>query len=103
MGNEESATKVQDRSGVQLPGILTGLAGLPEGAMVTEKALADRFGVVPRTIRRMVARRELPPPIAVGGRSVWFADRVLAWLTAEAERREREAERHLDKVRRLAV
>lgn len=97
------SASVEATADTQPAGVLTELAMLPENALLTEDALAKAFGVVARTIRRMVTRRELPPPIPVGGRSVWFAGRVLAWLAAEAERREREAERHAAKIRRMAV
>lgn len=74
-------------------GVFSYLATLPEDTMLTEKAMAEAFNVCARTIRRMVTRYEIPPPIAVGGRSCWFAGKVLAWLHEAAERGAREAEK----------
>lgn len=79
-------------------GIFTALAELPGRAILTEAAMAKAFGVTGRTIRRMVARYELPPPMSISGRSTWFAGRVLAWLEGRAERQEREAGRVLSKI-----
>ena len=80
---------------------ITALADLPERALVDEPYLADVFGVTPRTIRRMVARCELPPPISVANRSVWMVGRLLSYLDAAAERAQREGEERAKKIRRL--
>lgn len=79
-------------------GIFAALALLPEKAILTEAAIAKAFGVTGRTIRRMVARHELPPPITISGRSVWFAGRVLSWIERAAERQEHDAERMIAKM-----
>jgi predicted DNA-binding transcriptional regulator AlpA len=75
------------------PGIVIGLAALPDKAVLDVGALAAVLHVAPRTVRRMVYRCELPPPVPLGGRRVWLAGRVLAHLAESAERAEREAER----------
>jgi predicted DNA-binding transcriptional regulator AlpA len=64
---------------------LTGLADLPERALLDETALAAALACSKRTVRQMVARHELPPPIPLAGRSTWVAGRVLAWIEAAAE------------------
>jgi len=78
------------------------LARLPERTLLDEKRLAAALGVVPRTLRRMVGRFELPPPVPLAGRSVWFAGRVLAYIEATADRVEREAERRARKISQLS-
>lgn len=88
---DSSATNTSQRH--EKSGVLVGLANLPPKALVDEYALAGAFCVTPRTIRRMIARHELPPPIRVAGRSQWLVDRVLSHLDARAERAAREAER----------
>ena len=82
----------------RVPGVYDELARLPAQAMVDEKTLAAALGVTGRTVRRMVARLELPPAIQVAGRSVWFAGRVLAWLEAQAERNEQDAQRQQKRI-----
>jgi len=73
--------------------VIVALAKLPERAVVDEAALARALGVSKRTLRRMVARFEMPPPVRLAGRSTWIVGRVLAWFEARAERAARDAER----------
>jgi len=54
------------------------LARLPEKTIVDEGHLAQILKVSTRTIPRMVARRELPPPFRMGKRRCWFTGRILA-------------------------
>ena len=85
------------------PGILIdGLARLPEKTLLDEARLASLLCVTPRTVRRMVSRFELPPSISLGGRSVWFAGRILAHIEEAAERAERDASRRAKKISALA-
>jgi predicted DNA-binding transcriptional regulator AlpA len=73
--------------------VISALAKLPERAIVDERALADALHVSKRTVRRMVSRGELPPPVPFAGRSMWQVQAVLAWFEARAARASREAER----------
>ena len=81
--------------------IITKLAELPGEALLDEEALADTLGVTKRTIRRMVGRYELPPPVSFAGRSMWQVGRVLSWFDTRAERLAREAERGAQRLRHL--
>ena len=81
--------------------IITRLAELPRGTLLDEKALAKVLSVTRRTIRRMVGRYELPPPVRFSGRSMWQAGRVLDWFEARADRLAREAERSARRLREL--
>lgn len=78
------------------------LARLAAGTILDEARLASIFKVVPRTIRRMVSRHELPPAIPLGGRSVWLAGRVLAYLESMAEHAEQNMEPQIRKIREFA-
>jgi len=82
--------------------LLDGLAELPARAMLDETRLAQLLRVTPRTIRRMVGRHELPPPVKMAGRAVWFAGRVLAHIEDAADRAAREAKRERERVQRLS-
>lgn len=85
------------------PGLLAAeLANLPERAILDEARLAGALHVTGRTIRRMVRRRELPPPVRLAGRACWFVGRVLAHIDAAAERAEREAQREADRIARYS-
>lgn len=85
------------------PGVIMRvLAELPEKTILDEARLAHLLHVTPRTVRRMVGRFELPPPVSLGGKSVWMAGRVLGHIDAAAERRQREAERQARGLRKVA-
>ena len=85
-----------------VPGVcITALAELPEKALLDETALAAALGCCKRTIRRMVGRYELPPPVRFAGRSTWQAGAVLRWFEAAADRKAREAERAAARFRKL--
>ncbi|GAJ12285.1 unnamed protein product [marine sediment metagenome] len=88
----------------QTPGgvLIGGLARLPEKTILNGRQLASILKVTPRTVRRMVRRNELPPPVPLAGNSVWLVGRVLAHIEAAAERAAREAERDVRRISRLS-
>ena len=82
--------------------LIEALALLPAMAIIDETRLAAMLNVTPRTVRRMVSRFELPPPVSLGGRSVWVVGRVLSHIDAAAERQQRIAERQAKQFREIA-
>ena len=86
-----------------MPGVYDALARLPERALVDEGAMARAFGVNGRTIRRMVNRHELPPPLKRAGRALWFAGRVLDWLEEEADLLAKDADKLRKKIQSYSV
>ena len=78
--------------------VLTGLAALPPDALLDETAVASALKVSKRTIRRMVSRYELPPPVRFAGRATWQAARILTWFERRADRAEREARRRSERL-----
>ena len=56
------------------------LAKLPEKALLDETVLAAVFNVSPRTLRRWVKRGDLPTPAAFGGKKIWMAGKILAFI-----------------------
>jgi predicted DNA-binding transcriptional regulator AlpA len=82
-------------------GIILGLAALPEKAILTEAALAAAIGVTQRTIRRMVQRNEIPPPVPLAGQAVWFSGNVLSHIQSRMERRSRDVIRQQNARERL--
>ena len=89
-----TATKFIDNGA----GIISALAEFPKETLLDESAMGHAFNVCARTIRRMVVRYELPPPIPVAGKSMWIAGRVLAWLEANAERAEKDVMRKIERL-----
>jgi predicted DNA-binding transcriptional regulator AlpA len=99
---EGEGTDTESTNPSEGPGVLIdALARLPEKTILDETKLASLLGVVGRTVRRMVQRGELPPPVLFGGRAVWFSGRVLAHLDAAFERVEKEAQRQAARLRAL--
>jgi predicted DNA-binding transcriptional regulator AlpA len=88
-GPQPAPTEGEGGSGI----IITSLAILPAGAILDEAALARAVGVSTRTIRRMVARYELPPAVSFGGKAMWQAGAVLEWFKARADRAAQAASR----------
>jgi predicted DNA-binding transcriptional regulator AlpA len=74
------------------------LGNYGENAYLTKPEMCRAFNCSDRTLQRMVERFEIPPPMTLGGRKVWIAGKVRAWLADAAERREAEA---LKEARRL--
>jgi predicted DNA-binding transcriptional regulator AlpA len=81
--------------------VITKLTEFPEDTLLDEAALAQALGIHKRTIRRMVRRYELPPPVSFAGRATWQAVKVLKWFETRAERLAREAERDARRLGRL--
>ena len=78
-----------------LPGrVISALASLQATTILDKKALAAAFKVKNiRTIERMAARGELPPPVMIGGRAVWMAGKVLAHIEEAMDRAARGSSR----------
>ncbi|HEY3319903.1 MAG TPA: hypothetical protein VGP72_05440 [Planctomycetota bacterium] len=83
--------------------VVTGLAEMSRHALIDERALALSFAVTPRTIRRMVARHELPPPVRMAGRATWLAGKVIEHIEARAERAARKAEQEAQRLAALTI
>ena len=58
-------------------GIVTALERLGNGTLISEKGLAELLGCSPVTIKRAVARDELPPPVRLLGKPTWTAGAIL--------------------------
>ncbi len=101
--NSDSGAGTRDHATIssdlkpRAPGVLDALAMLPDKTLLTENALASALGVSKRTVRRMVARFELPPAVRFGGRSCWQSGAVLRWFEARADRAARQAGRAASK------
>jgi hypothetical protein len=82
--------------------LTTRLADLPHDTLLDSGALAELFGLSPRTLRRMVSRYELPPGIYVGGRKLWIAGKVLEYLVERAESLARDSAKRMARMKRMA-
>lgn len=65
----------------------------PDDRLLTKPELAEILGCSPRTLNRMVEKFEIPPGVILGGRCVWIAGKVKAWIASSASRREAAAEK----------
>lgn len=84
----------------RLAGGMAALAALPENHPLGIDELAYYLEVTPRTLHRMRKHFQIPPPVRVAGRCVWFAGRVISYLREEAIRLEGEAQRNAMRLRR---
>ncbi len=74
-------------------GVCAKIGALPPGALVTEKGLATMMGKSAKSIRRAVARGELPPPVRLMGQLSWTAGAIVRHIEKRLEVAAREAER----------
>ena len=77
--------------------LIDGLSQLSPKDMLDEKRLAHVLHVSTRTIRRMVERDEIPPPMPTGNRSFWIVGNLTAYFEARAETLAKERQRHAAK------
>jgi len=84
-------------------GICVDLATMPEKSIIDEVALARILRVTTRTIRRMVQRHEIPPPVNLAGKSVWFAGNILSHIQTRVDRSAKDAERRYAARMRLTA
>lgn len=47
---------------------------------IDQHEVAKYLGVSTRTIRALIRRSELPPPIRIGRRQFWLKDNFTSWL-----------------------
>lgn len=65
---------------IQSVKVVRTLADLPPRSLVTEAGLAEMFSVSDRTVRRMVERGQLPPPVKLADRNTWMVGLLLDYL-----------------------
>ena len=64
-----------------IPGVFPKLGALPPSTPVTEDGLAQLLGKSCReTIKRAVARGELPPPVRLMGKNTWTVGAIIQHL-----------------------
>jgi len=83
-------------------GVVRELGELPPGAILEEEAVARMFNRHPASVKRAVARGELPPPTRFLGKPRWTAGAILAHLDTRLESARREAEKEAARISRLS-
>lgn len=78
--------------------IINELSRLSPETLLTEVALAEVFAVSTRTVRNMVSRYELPPPLKMGGRAMWRAESICNWIRLLSEMLE---EKHMSQRKKI--
>ena len=76
---------------------------LEAGTILDSKDLAATLGVCQRTLKRMIARHEVPPGVKLGRRTCWDGGRVQAWIDRRAQEAEKQAESELARIRKLGA
>jgi hypothetical protein len=85
-----------------LPGVYAALGALPGGAIVFEEGLAKMLHKHPVSIKRAVARGELPRPMRLFGKPAWTAGALVRHLEAKLAEAAREAEQERGRLAKLS-
>jgi hypothetical protein len=83
-------------------GIVSELGKLGSGAVISEQALARIFHRHPVSIKRAVARGELPPPTRLLGGPVWTVGALIRHIEERLAKAQREQEKLARKVEELS-
>ena len=84
-------------------GIVRHLGDLPDGAIISEEALARLFGRCQVSIKRAIQRGELPPPVKLLGMPVWTAEKLLDHLSTRLDKALKEEEKARKKFQDLEI
>ena len=93
---ETTEHKATDRNGV-----IAALADLPADAIIDEAGLARIFNRHPVSIKRAIARGELPRGVRLFGKPTWTARAVLDHLNRRLEEAKKDAERLQRRISQL--
>ena len=85
-----------------LPGIIAELGELKSGAIITEEGMIGLFNRCGRSIKRAIARGELPPPIRMFGQNTWTVGKIVQHIEARLEAVAKEREDLEQKIKRLS-
>jgi predicted DNA-binding transcriptional regulator AlpA len=75
------------------------LLRVEERALLDRRQLATRLGIAVRTVNGLVARKELPPPLRVGGCVRWNWAEVIEFLAGRRQHRPRRGRGRYDRRR----
>jgi hypothetical protein len=74
-----------------MPGIIQEMGRLGPNAIIFEVGLARLFGKHPISVKRAVARGELPPPARLMGKPCWTAGAIIRHVESKLEAAAKEA------------
>ena len=100
MEERKEVTANDDQELIPL-GIVSELGELGPGAIVSEQALARLFKRHPVSIKRAVARGELPPPTRLLGGPVWTVGAIIRHMEKRLQTVAKEAEKKEQKMKQL--
>lgn len=84
-------------------GILRDLGQMEPETIIREQALAEMFGCHPQTIKRSIARGELPPPVRMNGKPCWTVRSILEHIEERLSKAKKEAEEEAARIARMHV
>lgn len=103
MTDESDPTPAEGQDPAEvLPGIIALLGELKPGAILTEEGMARLFNRHVASVKRAVARRELPPPCRLFGGNAWTAGAIIRHIEARLEQAAKEAERLSQRIAKLS-
>lgn len=83
-------------------GVVAELGSLGPGAIITEAGLARMMNRHPKSIKRAVARGELPQPCRLLGQPVWTVGAIIQHIENRLERAAQKAEKEERRFSRLS-
>ena len=98
MGDEEIFA---DDEASKMPEIISEIGALPPHTLIFEKGLCEIFKRHSASVKRAIARGELPPPIRLFGQPVWTADVINKHFEARFEEAARDADSTARRLKKL--
>jgi hypothetical protein len=96
-GNVVAEHSQDSESDELTPGIITELGSLPPATLLTEDGLAGVMGKACReSIKRAVARGELPPPVKIMGKNAWTVGSIVRHIEERLESERNKVSRLLE-------
>lgn len=89
VGKQEVVQKEEGRD--VMPGVIKEMGQLGPGAIIFEDGLARLIGKHSVSVKRAVARGELPPPARFMGKPCWTAGSIIRHVEAKLEAAAKEA------------
>ena len=85
-----------------LPGVITELGNLKPGAIITEEGIASLFHRHVVSVKRAIARGELPPPCKLFGTNVWTVGALIRYIEDRLKQAADESEREAERLAKLS-
>lgn len=84
-------------------GVIPELGQMEPDTILYERGLADIFGCCTQTIKRSVARGDLPPSVRMNGKPCWTVRSILEHIDERLKAAKRKAEAEAARLARMRI